>query len=60
MGRYHPRSGYFMDSGSLWFMIAWLFLCMTGVFGPTANWAHLMGLVCGLSLGFIAARRSMS
>ena len=58
MGRYYPRSGYFMDNGSLWFMIVWLFLCMTGVFGPTANWAHLTGLVCGLSLGYLMARRN--
>ena len=58
MGRYHPRSGYYMDNGSVWFMIVWLFLCMTGMFGPTANWAHLIGLVSGLGWGYLRARRA--
>ncbi len=32
-------------------MIAWLFLCMTGAFGPIANAAHVAGLFSGILIG---------
>jgi GlpG protein len=57
MGRFYPRSGYNMDNGTLWFMIIWLFLGMTGIFGPMANWCHLSGLITGLAFGYALARR---
>lgn len=36
-------------------MIAWFFLCWTGLFGPIANWAHAIGLVVGMGAGYITA-----
>ena len=34
-------------------MIAWLFICMTGLVGPVANAAHVGGLVAGATLGLL-------
>ena len=33
-------------------MIAWLFLCMTGLVGPVANTAHVVGLVVGAAIAY--------
>jgi GlpG protein len=32
-------------------MLLWLVLCMTGVMGPIANAAHVVGLVVGIVFG---------
>ncbi len=32
------------------FMIAWFFICLTGIVGNVANWAHGVGLVVGIIL----------
>jgi GlpG protein len=55
-GRYDPGSGLFAPPGSVSIMLVWLFLCMTGFFGPIANVAHGVGLVLGAGWGFISAK----
>ena len=37
-----------MPSNTVGWMIGWLVLCMTGLLGPIANAAHLVGLVVGM------------
>ena len=33
------------------FMLLWLVICFTGVIGPIANAAHVIGLLAGIALG---------
>ncbi|MEX0702181.1 MAG: rhomboid family intramembrane serine protease [Planctomycetales bacterium] len=46
-----PFSGFFMPPNLVFWMIAWFFLCMTGVVGQIANTAHGVGLGVGMLLG---------
>ncbi len=50
-GRYEPALGLALSPRLVFWMIAWLFLCMTGVFGPIANIAHVTGLIVGVVIG---------
>ncbi|MGH8652414.1 MAG: rhomboid family intramembrane serine protease [Gammaproteobacteria bacterium] len=45
--RYDPWSGYYVHSGVVYLMLAWLVLCFSGLLGPIANAAHVSGLVLG-------------
>lgn len=36
-------------------MLGWLVLCMTGLIGPVANTAHLVGLLCGMAVAYTPA-----
>jgi rhomboid protease GlpG len=33
-------------------MLGWLVFCMTGLIGPVANTAHLVGLLCGMAIAY--------
>jgi GlpG protein len=55
--KYDPGSGMFMASGTAIIFLIWLFLCMTGSMGNVANSAHVVGLLVGLLLGLIPAKR---
>jgi GlpG protein len=55
--KYDPGSGMFMASGTAIIFLIWLFLCMTGAVGAVANTAHAVGLLVGLLLGLIPAKR---
>lgn len=48
--RLDPFSGFFIPPNLVFFAIAYLVLCMTGIFGPVANTAHVAGLVVGALL----------
>jgi GlpG protein len=50
-GRLDPASGLALRQETVWLMIAWLFLCMTGWLGPVANMAHVAGLIIGVIAG---------
>jgi GlpG protein len=54
-GKYHRASGLYLDSQSVTFLLIWLVVCFTGLVGPIANAAHLVGLVTGMVWGRIAA-----
>jgi GlpG protein len=45
--RYQPSMGLNISKETSLIMIAWLFLCMTGLVGPIANTAHVAGLIVG-------------
>jgi GlpG protein len=55
--KHDPGSGMFMAPGTAVFFLLWLFFCMTGAIGPVANTAHTAGLLVGMLLGLIPARR---
>ena len=50
--KFDPESGFFMHPNTVFFMIAWFFICMTGSVGSIANMAHGVGLGVGIILGY--------
>jgi GlpG protein len=46
-GRIDPADHIEVHDNTVYFLIGWLFLCMTGLLGNIANAAHLGGLVWG-------------
>lgn len=49
--RYDPGLGIYVPPNLVLFMIAFMFLCMTGMIGNIANAAHTVGLVTGIVIG---------
>jgi GlpG protein len=54
--RFDPASGFRLPRMILYWMLGWLVLCMTGLVGNVANFAHLVGLMSGAALGGASAR----
>jgi GlpG protein len=54
-GKYDPASGVGLDPQSRMISLVWLVVCMTGMVGPIANYAHFSGLIVGMAWGWIAA-----
>ena len=54
-GKYDPASGVGLDQQSVTILLVWLVICYTGVVGPVANTAHLMGLIVGMVWGRVSA-----
>jgi GlpG protein len=50
-GLYEPEQRMILHPNSVTFGLLWIALCMTGVFGPIANAAHVVGLIMGVALG---------
>lgn len=57
-GKLNPMSGLQLDSRTTRYMLIWLALCFTPVFGPIANWAHCFGLFTGGLIGACSALRN--
>jgi GlpG protein len=49
--RYEPVLGLTLNPRIVVLLIAWLFVCMSGVMGPVANTAHVAGLLVGVVIG---------
>jgi GlpG protein len=56
-GKFDPGSGLYLHSYTVMMMIAWFFLCFTGIFGSIANAAHAVGLVMGIAWGYLSSLR---
>ncbi len=50
-GKFQPHLGLGLPHQTLVYAFLWMFLCMTGSFGPIANAAHLGGLAVGVVIG---------
>lgn len=50
--RFDPQAGFFMAQSTVFILIGWLFLCMTGAMGPVANAAHVAGMISGMVCGY--------
>ncbi|TWU17382.1 Rhomboid protease GlpG [Novipirellula galeiformis] len=46
-----------LSQGNVMLMLGWLVLCMTGMFGPIANGAHLGGLLAGVAAAFLISHK---
>jgi GlpG protein len=52
-GQYEPEQGMILHPNTITTMLLWLVLCMTGLVGPIANAAHVVGLVVGIAFGVL-------
>jgi GlpG protein len=52
-GKYEPQLGVGVSRETVVIMMVWLFICMTGLIGPVANVAHVMGLVVGIVAAYV-------
>jgi len=52
-GRLEPGRGIGLPDLTVYLMIGFLFLCLTGIFGPIANTAHFAGFLLGCGLAAI-------
>ena len=50
--KFDPESGFFLHPNTVFLMIGWFFICMTGYVGSIANMAHGVGLGVGMILGY--------
>jgi GlpG protein len=49
---FDPAAGFRITRSSITMMLGWMVLCFTGLVGPIANAAHVVGLVAGILLGY--------
>jgi GlpG protein len=52
-GLYEPEQGMIIHPNNVNIMLGWLVLCMTGLLGPIANAAHVVGMAVGMVLGVL-------
>lgn len=53
--KYDPGSKIYLHRITVYMMIVWYFLCLTGLLGRMANAAHTAGLIIGVAWGFLAS-----
>jgi GlpG protein len=58
-GRYFPASSVALYPNTVITMLIWLVVCYTGMVGPIANTAHVVGLIVGMAWGRISAYRAL-
>ncbi len=56
-GKVDPSSGFFLTDQTIMVMVGWFVLCLLHMVGNVANTAHGVGLVMGMGMGYLAARR---
>lgn len=56
-GKFDPGSGLFLHPTTVTMMLIWLVVCFTGLLGPIANMAHVVGLGMGMAWGFLSSLR---
>ena len=54
-GKYDPGSGLFVHSSTVTMMLIWFVICYTPLLGHVANTAHAVGLVMGVSWGYLSS-----
>lgn len=50
---FNPIPGIYLSQSNVIILLGWLFLCMTGVMGPIANVAHVVGLLVGATFAYV-------
>jgi GlpG protein len=56
-GKFDPSSGMFVTEQTIMVMVGWFVLCLLHMVGNIANTAHGVGLVMGMAMGYLAARK---
>jgi GlpG protein len=57
-GKHDPNTDVYLDPQSIQWLAIWLVICFTGLLGPVANTAHLVGLLAGAAWGRLDAWRA--
>jgi GlpG protein len=57
-GKHDPNADVYLDPQSIQWLVIWLVICFTGLLGPVANTAHLVGLLTGAAWGRLDAWRA--
>ena len=58
---FNPKEEFSLPMQDVYMMIGWFVLCLTGLLGPIANFAHAGGLFVGMIVGiWVGARSSES
>lgn len=50
--KFDPAAGFFLGPYTVMILMGWLLLGVTGIVGNIGNWAHLIGLVVGMAIGY--------
>lgn len=50
--KFDPAAAMHLPPRLVTFFLIWLVVCMTGLLGPVANTAHLVGMLAGISVGY--------
>lgn len=58
--KYQPFEGVVLRRDTVILMLIWLVLCMTGMLGPIANTAHLVGLLVGMAYAYVPYRLALA
>jgi GlpG protein len=53
--KFDPDSQIYLHRITVYMMIVWYFLCLTGLFGRMANAAHTAGLIIGVVWGYLTS-----
>jgi GlpG protein len=53
--KFDPDLGMFLSQTTVIFMIAWFFICLSGLVGNIANTAHGAGAVMGIAWGYLTS-----
>jgi len=56
-GKFDPSVGLRLNPRTVQIMIGWFFVCLTGIVGHVADYAHGMGLVSGVIWGYLSAKQ---
>ena len=56
--KYDPACGLRLANNTITWMIGWFVVCLTGIMGHVANYAHGVGLVVGMVWGIASAKQS--
>jgi GlpG protein len=55
--RRDPLAGFMLGQQTVVLMIGWLVLCFTGLMGPVANTAHVVGMLAGMAAAWVLTIR---
>lgn len=57
MSKYQPATRYELPQQTIGFMLIWLVICLIGLIPNVANTQHVLGLIIGVTWGFLRSGR---
>ncbi|MBW3596565.1 MAG: rhomboid family intramembrane serine protease [Planctomycetes bacterium] len=50
--QFDPKAGFYLEPSTILILLAFLLICLTGIFPRIANTAHVAGLLVGMAVGY--------